>query len=125
VSLRDVVASGLRRGLSGQLKGRRLMPPELLASRRTLAKVVARRIAVETGIPADEILGRRRYAAIVAARRRVALELWRAPMSTTEVGEVLGMDHTSVIHALRRELGTDVYAAELKARRAPQMQVAS
>ena len=70
-------------------------------------KSIIMAVSDEAGIPVSIILGRRRTAPIVAARweaiARVAIETgWSLP----RIGLVFGMDHTSVIHALRR-MGLD------------------
>lgn len=96
-----------------------MMPAKLLAAQRALAKVVARQVGEEVGLPADEILGRRRYRSLCAARHRVMVELWRRGMSTTEIGEVMDMDHTTIMHGLQRALGHDAYRAETLGRYSP------
>lgn len=95
------------------------MPFALLRARRELAQEVATRLAEETGIPAQVILGRSRYRAVVKARHQVMVELWRQGMSTTEIGSVLDRDHTTVMHGLQKALGWEEYQAETLERHAP------
>ncbi len=72
-------------------------------------------ISKDTGIRVDAILGDRRFPRVVKARNRLMLCLWNARLSLKEIGLVLGMHHTSVMHGLRNELG-DAYQGEILSR---------
>ncbi len=49
-------------------------------------------------VTADEILGRRRFQHVVAARRNFARKLRTLGLSYPAISDVLGMDHTSVMY---------------------------
>lgn len=59
-------------------------------------------VAAESGIPADDLLGRRRQPRVARARH---LLCWcardRLGWSYPKIGRVLGRDHTTVLHAVR------------------------
>ncbi len=55
----------------------------------------------ETGVPAALILGRRRNKSVWEARRRLYLALRLYGLSLHEIGDLLGRDHTTIIHGLR------------------------
>jgi len=65
---------------------------------------VLRDVSRETGVPSKVILGARRMAFIVEARR---LLWWRAAhecphLSIAEIGRRSNVDHTTVLHGLKR-----------------------
>lgn len=55
----------------------------------------------KTGIYGDEIIGRSRSKAIVSARHMLMLELNEAGLSKSNIGRLLGLDHTTVGTAIR------------------------
>lgn len=95
-------------------------PAGLLLARRERAQHLAARIGAEHDVDPAEILGRRRWARLVVARRKLMLALWDTGMSIGEVAETLGIHHTSVMHGLRQELGPNGYQAAVLARYTPQ-----
>lgn len=84
---------------------------------RARVMVLAESIAKQTSISPELQLGRSHLPSIVRARHALMAALWRSGCSTSEVGAILGRDHSTVIMALRKTLGADVYRAELAARR--------
>lgn len=68
----------------------------------TVLKIVDA-VAEATGIPAKRILGPRKDAATSRARHIVMYEARLAGLSTTQIGDALGRDHTTVIHGVRAE----------------------
>lgn len=90
------------------------MSPALLKIRRELAAQLAEGIAKETGIPAEDILGRGRDAQVVAARHRLWAMLHDAGISYSSLGKVLDRDHTTVLYAVRkvREAQREFHSAE-------------
>ncbi len=78
------------------------MPAELLAIRKERARTLAETLAQETGVPVADILGRRRFAAVVAVRHRLWRMLRDTGMTYLDLAEVLGVDHTSVIAAVKK-----------------------
>lgn len=86
------------------------------ARQRARACIAAEAVAAETGVPAEAILGRRRYAPIVKARHRLFVTLWREGHSIAEVARMLQMNHATVIAGLRLELGNNVYEEEVAKR---------
>ena len=64
---------------------------------------LARRIAREELVTAADILGRKRYPRVTAARHR----LWHVVQATfgltySEVARMFRVDHTAVMHGIRR-----------------------
>jgi chromosomal replication initiation ATPase DnaA len=51
----------------------------------------------------DEVLGRRRTRRIVAARHNVMVALRARGWSTTRIGQILCRDHSTVVHALKKD----------------------
>lgn len=58
--------------------------------------------ARETGIDADDIYSKSRRSEIVAARWRAMQIASESGLSTVSIGRGLGMDHSTVVHALRK-----------------------
>ena len=87
-----------------------------LALGRKRAQRLALRIGRNASVEPSEILGTRRQAAIVTARHVLFVELFRAGYSIAEVATILEMDHTSIIHGMRRSMGDDIYDQELRER---------
>ena len=87
-----------------------------LARGRDRARLLAEAIGAISDVNPEEILGRRRFKAIVVARHQLFVDLWRDGYSIADVGRILGFDHTSVIHGLRSALGDDVYEREVARR---------
>lgn len=74
----------------------------LLKVRQERARLLAVALEQETGIPADCILGRGRDAQVVAVRHRLWRMLHESGLSFVAVGMVVGCDHTSVRHAVKK-----------------------
>lgn len=71
-----------------------------LARRDLLGLVEA--IARAHHVTMGELLGRRRYAHIIRARHAAWVELRRMGWSFPAIAALWGVDHTSVIHAVRK-----------------------
>jgi hypothetical protein len=56
------------------------------------------------GVPGSTVLSRDRRAAVVWARARVCRRLRGQGFTLSGIGAVLGFDHTTVLHAVRRAL---------------------
>lgn len=81
-------------------------------------RAVVDRVASETGLRPEVVLGSSRTLSVIAARRRVMASLWLDHgMSHTEVARALGRDHTTVLVAVRKALGPEAYRRALAARR--------
>ncbi len=62
---------------------------------------VAIRVSEATGVPLDDLLGRKRHKSIASARRELYHALrWRG-MSLPEIGSLLERDHTTILSGLR------------------------
>lgn len=79
------------------------MDPSLLQIRRDRARLLAEALAEETGIPSSSILGRSRDPEVVPVRHRLWRMLWDAGLSMSALGEVCGVDHTTIRAALRKQ----------------------
>lgn len=76
-------------------------------ARRERAVMLATAISAETGIPVEDILGRRRDPEVVAARHRLWTMLHDSGLSLSAIGLAVGVDHSSVRYALvRRGIAT-------------------
>lgn len=60
-------------------------------------------VCAEVGLPVSAIYGKSRVRNIAMARRLVCYILRREGMSLPQIGAALGLDHTSVLHAVRME----------------------
>lgn len=76
--------------------------PRSAAGRREAAAVTIEAVAAEYEVGPADIIGRRRIARISAARHEVCRRLVALGWPYHEVGRQLGLDHTSVIHAVRK-----------------------
>lgn len=75
------------------------------------------RVVLETGVKAEALLGRCRTKSVAAARHKLFVALWMDEhMSLTEIGDTLGLHHTTVIHGLRKTLGAEAYGIKSRAR---------
>lgn len=61
-------------------------------------------VAERHGVLADSLLGRRRHREVVRARHDLVVCLWASGCAFIEIGRLLGMDHTSIMYAVRKEL---------------------
>lgn len=61
-------------------------------------ETIIARTAAAWGVQPTDILSRRRSKHISAARRAVALELLNAGLSLSDVGRLLGRDHSTVFY---------------------------
>jgi len=61
-------------------------------------------IAEKHGLTVEDILSKRRFGRIVRAKREIAKTLYHQHnIGWSEIGRILGCDHTSVIHLVRSE----------------------
>jgi len=58
-------------------------------------------IAQEHGYTVEDILGKSRTKHLVGVRRLCILMLRQKGFSTTEIGRVMGRDHSTIVHALK------------------------
>jgi hypothetical protein len=63
-------------------------------------------IAKEHGYTVEDILGKSRTKHLVAVRRLCILMLREKNYSTTEIGRVMGRDHSTIVHALNKPVDT-------------------
>jgi chromosomal replication initiation ATPase DnaA len=71
-----------------------------LARRGLLEKLES--LCKEYNVLLDAVLAGRRNTRIVQARDACICKILKVPMSTTEVGELFGMDHSSITSARQR-----------------------
>ncbi len=83
-----------------------------IALGRERSRLIASRLGKVHACTPAEILGRRRFASVVVARHALYVELFRVGFSIAEVAVILGKDHTTIIHGMRKVMGSD-YATEL------------
>lgn len=83
---------------------RRQPPPvsALVEHRREQARVMLEAIAAEHGMPASPVSGRSRDAEVVRARHAWWVALRSLGWSYQAIGAVVGVDHTTVLVAVRR-----------------------
>jgi chromosomal replication initiator protein len=66
-------------------------------------RALAERIARAHGVTYEDMMSASRLKAVTAARHAFMAELRMTyAMSTPEIGRIVGRDHTSVMHALRK-----------------------
>lgn len=63
---------------------------------------IVERVELATRVPRVAIVGRARNASTSRARQLLCLELREAGMSYCEIGTLLGRDHTTIMHAVKR-----------------------
>lgn len=90
------------------------MDDAMLELRKERARLFADQVAAESGLPVSSILGRSRDPEVVAARHRLWLRLYDSGLSMLTIARLMSVDHTSVIGALRKQLGPVVYAATVR-----------
>ena len=61
-----------------------------------------RAIAVEHGMTVDDLMSDRRSSPFIAARQEAMVTLVGLGMSASAVGRLMGRDHTTVLHAVRK-----------------------
>lgn len=61
-----------------------------------------RDVSAQSGVPVGAIMGHDRRPRIVAARHLAMRVAHYAGVSFAEIGRVMGRDHTSVMHAVRK-----------------------
>lgn len=71
-------------------------------AKRTAVRVIAQQVALDTGIPINQILSRERRHVVARARHLVMYRAHKAGHSLSHIGRCLDRDHTSVIHGIRR-----------------------
>lgn len=93
-----------------------ILPPEVID--RSPRRIIAR-VAIEHGVSSAEILGRHGSKAVIRARRAAILAVHEEHRgcSMIRLGQIFGLDHTTILYALRRVGGaTPAEARETKAR---------
>lgn len=61
-------------------------------------------VAKAHGVTTKALLSRKRTALIARARHELMADLWGSGLAFAEVGRLLDMDHTSVMHGVKRVL---------------------
>jgi chromosomal replication initiation ATPase DnaA len=79
---------------------------DLTASR---IRDLAAPIEADTAVSLARMLGAERTARVAGARHRLFAAMWRAGFSLTEIGQLLGRDHSTVISAIRKTVGAEQY----------------
>lgn len=97
------------------------LPPLVEADDYVRQRVLslADEISKQTGVSAERMLGSSRTTSVVRARHALMAALWRTGCSVNEVGAILGMHHTSIMHGLRSAVGPEQYRAGILARCTP------
>jgi hypothetical protein len=72
--------------------------------RNSLVRQIIAKHADPIGVSLEEVFGRNHHARISWVRARVCKELREMGYSLPGIGRALGIDHTSVMHNVRREL---------------------
>jgi chromosomal replication initiation ATPase DnaA len=83
-----------------------------MANRRERALNIAKELAAKHHVTAEGILGRSRLQPLPELRHEVMAALWLSGITIADVGRVMGRDHTSVLHGVRKALGPEAYAKE-------------
>jgi chromosomal replication initiation ATPase DnaA len=60
--------------------------------------------AARHGVEVDDLLGPRRTAILAAARADLCTNLWGSGLPYSEIGRLVGRDHTTVLYLVRKEL---------------------
>lgn len=77
---------------------------EISLGNRKLIMDVVRLVSKHTGVPVAYIMGKRRKPEVSEARWLICyLAHDRQKFTLKEIGNVLGLDHTSVLHGVRKE----------------------
>jgi len=77
------------------------VPPPLVAMH--LARTILREVAEKHGVLIEDIVGRRRQAKFMKARREACWRLYNETLwSLPKIGRFLNKDHTSILAAVRR-----------------------
>ncbi len=91
--------------ISAQMRAAIANLDDLTGLRRTVPEIVraiVASVALESGIPAEEIVGRSQSQATVRARwQAIARVREHTDASTPQIGRWFGRDHSSVLYALR------------------------
>lgn len=77
-----------------RVRGAYLADPEIMA--------FVDAVAAEKSIDAVEILSKRKFAPVAAARQEVMFRAFSAGKSYSEIGRFFGVDHTTVIHGVQK-----------------------
>lgn len=74
----------------------------------TIAGIIAR-VAAEHGLKVSELLSKCRRIPLIKARHEAIYRVWieKAPIGLAEVGRRFGLDHTTILSALRKKGVTD------------------
>ena len=90
----------------------REMKRSLRYVRRERAKLFAELLASEHNVTVEDILGRSRVVPLPSIRHELMTRLHLTGMTLKDVGRALNMDHTSVLHGVRKTMGEEAYAAQ-------------
>ncbi len=82
--------------------------------KRTLERAAS--LGFLMNLTADDVLGRRRYAAVAELRQQLYVEVFGDGYSINEVALFTGRHHSTVISGMRRVLGDDGYDRALAER---------
>lgn len=66
---------------------------------------IVREEAAKCGIDPDQVFERDRTAPVAWVRARVCVRLRELGLSLSQIGRLLGLDHTSVLHNVQRDIG--------------------
>lgn len=61
-------------------------------------------VARRHGVPVDDLLGRGRTSEVAAARHDLMACMWGSGLAYSAIARLLGVDHTTVMHGVRRGL---------------------
>lgn len=56
------------------------------------------------GYTVEDMLGKSRFKRVVAVRRLCVLMLREKGYSTTEIGRIMNRDHSTIVHALNKDI---------------------
>jgi hypothetical protein len=96
----DLLADGIHKRIKDASHVAGLLPGKSGSVRAS--NLAARAVAKEWGITIKELLGPSRSMRLVDARAAVAALLREAGYSYPEIGKIIGRDHSSVFHGLKR-----------------------
>ncbi len=83
--------------------------PITIPDEQNSARSIIARVAEEHGLTLEDILSVTRKRKIMLARREAIYRVWieKSPIGLAEIGRRFGLDHTTVLHALRVSGVTD------------------
>ncbi len=78
---------------------------ELWKHRKALVSKTYADVAEEYGLDISEMTNKLKIAPLPEARREVMTRLWESGLSLSEIGRLIGCDHSTVYAACRKSLG--------------------